>query len=762
VPEASVALTYPVEYAGGPPDLATVTDAEGRFRFASARKPFILAASKPRVGAASAYFTPGAHAVLRLHAGARVEGVLLDEADGAPVAGALVSSQMAGGVYGHARAVTGADGRFVLDGLDPYQSALWVRPREHLDTVVRPRLAAGETTALELRLPRSVLLRGEVVDAATGAPVALAAVEAASSPQRTARLLGDGRFEIFSQRWGMSMVVRADGYPDTAFSFDPNMREQVFRMDRGVLVRFRARDESDHPVAGVRVDLIRSSSVTRWRDLVTADDGEVAVRLPTVQAPALPWIALAQHADHAFDPVEFKLGRESETAVVLRGRAAGRLSGRVVAPDGGPAAGARVDVAARQCHALEDGRFRLDAVPPGRVAVRVQAVAGAATVEADVGAGGETDLGDVLLRPGATITGHVTRPDGNRIERYTVWTSQGGGNVEPDGSFRLTGVEEGRAYELHVQAGGVGKVVPDVLAGTQGLEIRLDDYATIRGRVIVPEGEEMPLGLSVGCARADGRGPGSPAERQYFNSAVHVYVDGGFVIEGVPAGRYAVSASAEASSYARVAATVEARTGETAEVELRLVRGGTVEGTVSGPLPAGKVMVWLVSEDPEAQRLAPVRDGAFRAHPVAPGRYAAEARTFEPGFRGTRQEIAVRAGETVRCALDVVATGDLLVRAAPGTALALLDASGQAVTSCDEERNALHRLLWEAAGRPRRDPQVRSTLDAEVDRALAAADREGVWRRLALFPGEYTVAAGERRERVVVRAGETIEVDLRR
>jgi Putative zinc-finger len=748
--DATVMLTYIREYAGEAPDATALTDASGRFRFDSARREFVLAASKPRVGAVSAYFTPGVHAVLRLRPGARVEGLLLDREDGTPVAGALVSSQMTGGVWGHARAVTGDDGRFVLDGLDPHESTLWIRPTAHADLVVKPRLAAGETTAVELRLARSKVLSGSAVDAATGLPVALTAVEVASNPQRRAQLLGDGRFEVEAQGYGTSVVLMAEGYPDTAASFG-NTREQVFRMERGALVRLRARDDADHLVAGARIDLIKSSSMTRWRDLATGEDGDAIVRLPT--GGGLPWTALVRHAGLFFEPAEFKLGlgREGEVVVVLRGRAAGRLKGRVLAPGGGAAAGARVEAASRPCFALEDGRFLLDGLPAGRVDVRVTAADATATVQADLRAGEETDMGDVLLREGATITGFVTGPDGRRIERYKVWSWPAIGAVEAGGSFRIAGLERDRDCAVVVQAGNVTRTVAGVRAGTQDLEIRLEDYATIEGRVVAPEGDELPPGISMGCAALAG------SSRPFFD--ITLYMDGSFLIV-VPAGRYSVSASADGSSYARVEAQVEARAGAAATLELKLVRGGTVEGKVATSLAAEKVLVTIKGGEPGGRPMSR-HGGDFRFDGIPPGDYAVEAKTFEPGFRGTSQPVSVRAGETSRCDLALIATGELLVRAPAGTALALVDTAGRPVEASNEERNALLQRVWEAAGRPEVDKQGREALSVQVDQALATADAEGVWRRLALFPGEYVVVAGERRNRIAVRGGQTTELDLR-
>ncbi|MCK6458746.1 MAG: hypothetical protein L6Q95_02480, partial [Planctomycetes bacterium] len=397
-----------------------------------------------------------------------------------------------------------------------------------------------------------------------------------------------------------------------------------------------------------------------------------------------------------------------------------------------------------------DGRFLLDGLPPGRLDVRVTSGDATATAQADLRAGEETDLGDLTLREGATITGFVTGPDGARIRRYKVWSWPSIGVVEADGSFRIAGLERDRECAVVVEAGNVTKTLPAVRAGTEGLEIRLDDYATIEGRLVAPEGDELPPDLSMACAPAAGR-----SSRPYFD--ITLYVDGTFHV-AVPAGRYVVSA--DGAPYARAEAPVEAVAGATARAELRLVRGGRVEVNVEGPLAGEKVLVTLSGGAPGAKPISRTGDGP-RFDGVPPGEYTVEARTFEPGFRGTSQVIAVRAGETSRCGLALIATGELIVRAGAGTALSLLDPAGRPVETSREERSAILQRLWEAAGRPELDQRGREAFTAQVDQALAAADADGTWRRLALFPGEYVVVAGERRERVTVRGGRTTELDLR-
>lgn len=73
--------------------------------------------------------------------------------------------------------------------------------------------------------------------------------------------------------------------------------------------------------------------------------------------------------------------------------ATGTVVGRIVDPDGSPAAGVRVSVASEQRHTGADGRFRLDAVAEGlhRVVLRHPGL-GTDTVQAPVGEGVTTGL----------------------------------------------------------------------------------------------------------------------------------------------------------------------------------------------------------------------------------------------------------------------------------------------------------------------------------------------------------------------------------
>ena len=669
-----------------------------------------------------------------------------------------MTAQGAGGRWHHVRAITDPDGRFVLDALHPYEASLWIRPARHFGAVVRPRLHAGRTVTMEIPLTRAPLLVGTVVDATDGTPVALMGADVPSSPRRHVRLLDEGRFEVAAKKHGTQVVVQARGYPDTSCYFEGTNRKKVFRLARGVLLRVHAIDEADRPIDGTRVSFIRQGSMTRWRNLETDASGELVVQLPRGSF-AESWRTRAAHAGFVFEVENFKLGELAEQELVLRGVRGGHLEGRVVARSGTPVAGVKVSVGAqRYARTVDDGRFRLGPMKPGRIEVLASDPSGDSTRRGDVEvrAGETTRLGDLVLEPGVSITGYVTDPNGRRLARYVVWSDKRQGVVE-NGEFRVSGLQRGEVYTVTVRTGTVVQQVKGIVAGTRDLEIRLDDYATIRGRVTVSRGDEIPLGFSMGCA-AVGRRPSYPI-------MIRNFTDGTFVIEGVPAGRYRLSASAEASGYARATAEVEVKAGETREVELRLVKGGTIEGRVETDLPGKRVSVRLLRGDPDAAQPETVsfsmlgQDGLFRLPVIAPGEYTLEAYSWDPGRRGTRQVVRVRAGGTTRAALAVVATGTVVVRALPGTPLRLLDGAGHEVAVSGAERRALRGAIWKELKR-QGDP-TRAEIDSALQGALARAGTNGMWQRTELFPGKYRVEASGELHEVEVGPGSVSELNVR-
>jgi RNA polymerase sigma factor (sigma-70 family) len=145
-------------------------------------------------------------AELVLEAPATVTGTVRD-AEGAPVAGAVVSARAVHGRAASAipfplpRASTGEDGRFTLELLPSGAAPLRVAPPSGSALAAASRevvLAAGESLELELVLPAEPTIRGRALDAA-GAPLAGARIDVqaeGSSNLEHVNADDEGRFTI--------------------------------------------------------------------------------------------------------------------------------------------------------------------------------------------------------------------------------------------------------------------------------------------------------------------------------------------------------------------------------------------------------------------------------------------------------------------------------------------------------------------------------------------------------------------------------------
>jgi RNA polymerase sigma factor (sigma-70 family) len=169
---------------------------------------------------------PGAvvNVSLRLGEGAGLTGIVRND-DGSPAAGArILVVNPEGGNGDRAQVVAGADGRYRLAALAPG----WARaaagrgePPRLEEGFTRVQLTEGQEATLDLRLPRSASLRGQV-HLPDGRPGAGALVLASTSstkpwPEQARRTLADddGRFQLDGLAHGRSYNLWVDlpGYP---------------------------------------------------------------------------------------------------------------------------------------------------------------------------------------------------------------------------------------------------------------------------------------------------------------------------------------------------------------------------------------------------------------------------------------------------------------------------------------------------------------------------------------------------------------------
>jgi hypothetical protein len=165
----------------------------------------------------------GAELTLRVGRGGIIRGVVRDAASGRPVTsfevmahGTEVNSYQREGHF--AASVISADGRFELDGVPPGTYEVWVSANGSLPPKT-PRVtvrAPDDVATIEVALSPGALVRGRVIDAATGQPIEHARVRfnaaTADDPTLTDR---DGRFELAGYGRGRRVIAVSEASHNT-------------------------------------------------------------------------------------------------------------------------------------------------------------------------------------------------------------------------------------------------------------------------------------------------------------------------------------------------------------------------------------------------------------------------------------------------------------------------------------------------------------------------------------------------------------------
>jgi hypothetical protein len=351
---------------------------------------------------------------------------------------------------------------------------------------------------------------------------------------------------------------------------------------------------------------------------------------------------------------EVGIDRRSEIRLDLKLAPGTRVTGRLLDANERPIAGRvsvgdlagqpvpRVLADALKTEAGADGRFALEAVPPGEHALGAVAAGHAAErVEVAVREGERVvDVGDVRLEVGNTIRGRVRAkagpPIADAVVRATAGRSMMMGGVEArseaDGSFVLAGVEP-TVSSVTVEATGFALQEKTAEPGGEPLEFILDTAGTIQGAVVDEQSRPVE---SFRVAARSGR-----SEVMRFRMPVSTEVvseDGRFTLSNVAPGTYVLSVTAPELASGTVA-DVKVAEGQAIDVgTVKLTAGGLVRGTVVDATGAG-VGGASVSIIPPPQSFAttgpptPVTSessGAFEVRGVAEG--AADLTANHPNY----------------------------------------------------------------------------------------------------------------------------------
>jgi hypothetical protein len=393
-------------------------------------------------------------------------------------------------------------------------------------------------------------------------------------------------------------------------------------LERGAAFLGKVVDQTGAPLAGIEVWRFVAEQVAT----ATGEKERVAVSRPG-GAFVVPGYRTGQKArllltgpGGAAQSIEEPVGSATAATLTLRvPRSA--ATGRVLSPEGKPVPGAdvyaihildpssgsgyiptvtRADAAGRFSYdAIEDGLYTFTASSPD--------FASGVLKQVTVPAGGRLDGLEVVLKPGATITGRVVTPDGKPAARAAVHDLDSVQSTEADGDgrFRLGWIPLNYPFvSLQAVWQGSSGGASQVPSGTKDLVLVLRQKAgePVRGRILDPEGRPVAGAHLAGSAAGSG-------------------ANGSFVLD-VPPGTNTIWVRKLGYASLWVPVPNDGR-----PLDLRLDTGATVTGRITGLTAAEETQVQITARHLDGPSVLVLNDGwgttdgrgSFRIAHLAPG-----------------------------------------------------------------------------------------------------------------------------------------------
>ncbi len=568
-----------------------------------------------------------------------IAGVVLDDADGAPLAGVSVRA-------GDVAATTDADGRFTLEEVEAGAIEVSASMRLYVPGSSDVVLEAMASIDTEIRLAPITwgTVRGTVTDSATGQPLPNATVRLGS-----VEVMTDARGAYVAERVPAGTVTVSAGlarYHDARATFElarDAEHEQALELGpitTGTLVITVVDAVSGEPVEGADLMIAQRRETADAAGRVTAEEvpaGDIVVN------------ASARLYEPASADAVLEAAGEAAVAIELVPVTYGTIVGTVVdSVSGAPLADATVRFAKLELRTDAAGSFRAERVPAGSVSVNAELFRyrdGQQSIELERGAEEVVRLALEPITTG-TVRGIVRNATNSEpVSGATITIGNLSVRSDAEGRFEIEQVPAGDGSvraSLALYEPGDATVTVEA-AGVVDAEIRLVPitWGSVSGTVVNAE-TGVPLENAAVSA-------GQQSTRT--NAA------GEFELLRVAAGDVSVLASRAVHIDDSVSITLAAGAGETVTLRLQPITWGTVTGVVTDaetgkPLANAEVVVGT-------QAVRSDSDGRFRAEKVPAGslRVAGKVPAYEPG--SVTAELDADAEQEVALALVPIRIGDI-------------------------------------------------------------------------------------------------------
>ncbi|HET6880896.1 MAG TPA: carboxypeptidase regulatory-like domain-containing protein [Pirellulales bacterium] len=456
-----------------------------------------------------------------------VRGVLVNAADGAPIAGAHV---ILNGRNKRDRTKSGANGRFQFENVppDPLQYYIWaysdnlVTSASEIEQAITADGSSAHFAPLRLEMREGKQVKFLVTSAVTGKPLECAKIEFRPPDRRETATSSVGTTLVqglLSQNYDVRLTAlgHAKQVLEVDLSQPQRLTELRIELAAGGILRGVAVDADGKPVAGALVHYFVNPSLGTYGDAPRTDaQGRFQNSFLPLRTPVRVSI---EHDDFLRLDKQIVLSHESaesDVRVTLTSRPHGKVvRGAVKDAQENPVPGARVAnygdsvTIQREATTNAQGEFTLSDLLEGYTGYQIYVAAkGFAPERLDVQPGNADSppFVNVTLRPGHSLRGRVLDESDRPLTEALV-TPRSISYAGPNYGDSIHTDQEGRfAFDslpadarLHVSAPGYPFSEPLELPldGDEPVTITLDAPGVLRGRVIDAETGEPVRQFSV-------------------------------------------------------------------------------------------------------------------------------------------------------------------------------------------------------------------------------------------------------------------------